>query len=168
MNSVRFLDKNRRCRLLNPPELLPTAKQISDSSYRTPSFYIQRTIRVFCRSLNSEKQHRLTECFKNLVENLKTEESCTNIQFEPIGVSLSSPTKNVLEVPAVSQSPTQDSPQRANKRQRSLFDTVVGNNWRTWLDRRETAVRTLELPVARTIKQRKSAGERFITSTGEG
>ncbi|KAL9179279.1 hypothetical protein ACHAXT_008569 [Thalassiosira profunda] len=145
VDSMRFLSKDKHRELINSPDRLPEAKQVPGSSYRTPTTFLERSVRVFCR--NEAKRKRLSNLYGEFIHNLQSEKSTgderyTAIEYEPIDSSPSTPRKhpggNAFHVtqspPTVSQTPEKydgDSA-RSNKRQRqepqTLFDQVMSGN----------------------------------------
>lgn len=75
VNFMRFLPKKLQRQLTNSPESLPIARQIADSSYeyRKPDIFLQRSVRVFCRSSDSAMQKQLGKCFKRFIGQLEDE-----------------------------------------------------------------------------------------------
>ncbi|KAL7542545.1 hypothetical protein ACHAXR_011891 [Thalassiosira sp. AJA248-18] len=134
VDSIRFVAKKSQRRLGNGPKNLPIATQIPDSSYRKPSFFLQKSVRIFCRSYDDAKRKHLIKCYEEFIKKLQTEVSSagdddqryTNIHFEPISSSPCTPTRRSDDVPSITQSPNKydESPPKSNKRQK-LFNEVM-------------------------------------------
>ena len=132
---MRFLSKKFQRYLLNPPDQLPIAKQVSDKTYRTPSFFVQMTLRIFCRSFDKAKQKLLANCFRELIEELtyevpRNDNQYTNLEIlEPVESSPRPSTKRPNDyVPSITQSPIKyedDCQPKTSKRvKKGLFSEV--------------------------------------------
>lgn len=133
VDSMRFLSKKYHRQLLNGPEKLPVAKQIPGMLYRKPDIFIQKSVRIFCRSPDPKKHRQLARYYKDFTDCLKNEVSTlTDIQsmFEAVDGS-----EVANSLPAVSQSPVKyedDYAPPCNKRPKydktqSLFSNVKRN-----------------------------------------
>ena len=72
---MRFVPKELHSQLLNRPENLPIAKPVPGSSYRKPDIFLQKAVRIFCRSSDEAKLKRLKKCYNELIANLQNEKS---------------------------------------------------------------------------------------------
>jgi len=107
VNFMRFLPKRLQRQLHNFPENLPTAKQIPQTSYRKPDIFEQKTVRVYCRSVDNAKLKQLAKCYEEFIGKLQGQESENEqkyaAEFEYIDDRPQTPTSRSNRVFAVSQ-----------------------------------------------------------------
>lgn len=119
---MRFLPtKKYGNQLLNRPENLPTARQIPGSSYRKPDVFLQNSVRVFCRSFDSDRRKQLKASYKMFVSDLIDEvRRYPRVEFEEYDRSSNNTPEVAGIIPAVSQTPEKydDREHKQNKRQR--------------------------------------------------
>jgi len=105
---MRFLPKQHHMKLLNHPEDLPIAIPIQGDRYRKPDKFIQKSVRVYCRSTSVEKQNQLTKCYKEFTDNLRSQQT-QDSQFGLFEVeeeyARPPPSPNTATLPSVSQTP---------------------------------------------------------------
>ena len=104
---MRFLPKRLQRQLHSSPENLPTAKQIPETSYRKPDIFEQKTVRVYCRSVDNVKLKQLAKCYEEFICKLQGQESENEqkyaAEFEYIDDRPQTPTRRSNCVFAVSQ-----------------------------------------------------------------
>lgn len=73
VNNIRFLPKSQLSKLRNPPQNLPVAEAVDEMEYECslPRNFLQRTLRVYCRSDNQEVCDHLTTCYHSFIEYVK-------------------------------------------------------------------------------------------------
>jgi len=103
VNFMRFLPKDLHRQLLNTPENLPTARQIPDTSYRKPNVFLQKSVRVYCRSMDKAKHTRLGKSYKEFIDRLQQQQQGQGLENNEQKYS------EVFEYQDLPQTPTRDS-----------------------------------------------------------
>jgi HD superfamily phosphohydrolase len=84
VSSMRFLPKSQLSKLRNAPEDLPRAEQIPESDYECaiPRAFLQRTVRIFCRSDDKEVCDHLTTCYHQFITLVQKREGDQPLDFQ--------------------------------------------------------------------------------------
>eukprot|EP00578_Thalassiosira_sp_NH16_P002716 CAMPEP_0181129742 /NCGR_PEP_ID=MMETSP1071-20121207/29484_1 /TAXON_ID=35127 /ORGANISM="Thalassiosira sp., Strain NH16" /LENGTH=314 /DNA_ID=CAMNT_0023215749 /DNA_START=27 /DNA_END=971 /DNA_ORIENTATION=+ len=104
---MRFLPKKYHRQLLNSPQNLPTAVQIPGSTYRKPDIFLQKSVRVFCRSSDHAKEKRLKKYYAEFIGDLRNQEepNAKNYSFQFDGYIPQTPTGRLKSIPLTQESP---------------------------------------------------------------
>ena len=127
VNSVRFLPKSQLSKLRNSPDGLPTAQHFPECQYdcSIPKNFLQRTVRVFCRSLDKRVCDHLITCYHQLLVHLQKRHGIRRRQHVPNN-EYGSPVQ-LSQSPFKSNEDSDEDDPRSNKRiktGRSLMASV--------------------------------------------
>ena len=83
---MRFLPKKYHRQLLNSPDNLPIAVQLPSSSYRTPQCFLQKSLHIYCRSADTQKQQQLKAYYKEFINDLQNQQVADNVKQSSVEI----------------------------------------------------------------------------------